>query len=209
MYGIKDNRGFTLVELLLVIFVIVTLASIVFVTLSSSRVSARNAQRLTDLGSIQFLLEAYYDDFGKFPLSYSQTWANAAPQYKYAPCSDAIYGDAIIGDCWYNHLPNQAGFSYYVLNTSKPLPVDPTNPHYTSGQSSGQLQYGYYYAVGFKKTSDTTAQYTGLLTDYILATRLEPVPGEPLLPTVSISGVSYIVAQTQWTNAALNVLWGN
>ncbi len=209
MRRLNDRRGFSLIELLIVVFVVVALSSVALVAMGSSRIKARNAQRLTDLGSIQFLLEAYYDDHGKFPLSYSQTWANAAPQYTFAPCSDAIYGDAIIGDCWYNHMPNQAGFSYYVANTSKPLPVDPKNPHYTTGQSSGQLPYGYYYAVGFKKTSATTAQYTGLLTDYILATRLEAIPGEPNLPTIAVSGVTYVVAETMWTTAELNVLWGN
>jgi len=59
--------GFTLLELLVVIAIIGLLSSIVFTSLSSVRVRARDARRKMDLAEVRKALELYYDDNNAYP----------------------------------------------------------------------------------------------------------------------------------------------
>lgn len=61
------NKGFTLIELLVVIAIIGLLASIVLVSLNSSRAKARDARRFADFKQIRAALEMYYDKNGNYP----------------------------------------------------------------------------------------------------------------------------------------------
>ncbi len=66
--GLLGNaRGFTLVELLIVISILGILTTLVMVNLGGARGSARDAQRMSDLKTIQTALEAYFNDYGCYP----------------------------------------------------------------------------------------------------------------------------------------------
>ena len=58
----SQKRGFTLIELMVVILIIMTLASLVIVSVSRVRVSSRDAKRIADLGTISSALQQYYVD---------------------------------------------------------------------------------------------------------------------------------------------------
>lgn len=61
-------QGFTLIELLVVIAIIIILAAIILVSLQSAREKARDAQRVTDIESLQKALALYADDHqGTYP----------------------------------------------------------------------------------------------------------------------------------------------
>lgn len=62
-----DKKGFTLIEILIVVFIIGLLASIVLVGLGSFRARGRDARRIADLREIQNGLELYYGKFGSYP----------------------------------------------------------------------------------------------------------------------------------------------
>lgn len=64
----QTHRGFTVVELLVVVGVLGVLASILFTSLQSARVKARDAQRLQDLDTMQAALEMYFRDNGHYPV---------------------------------------------------------------------------------------------------------------------------------------------
>ncbi len=66
------SGGFTLIELLVVISIIGLLASVVLVSLNSSRVKARDARRLADMAQIQKALALYYDQNNRYPDSDGQ-----------------------------------------------------------------------------------------------------------------------------------------
>ena len=61
------EKGFTLVELLIVIAIVGILGSIVLVTLSDSREKGRNAARITQIQEYRKAFELYYSDFGYYP----------------------------------------------------------------------------------------------------------------------------------------------
>ena len=63
----KQNKGFTIVELLIVIVVIGILALLVITTYSGIQAKARNTKRATDVKSLQTKLEAFYNDNGYYP----------------------------------------------------------------------------------------------------------------------------------------------
>ncbi|HNW96624.1 MAG TPA: prepilin-type N-terminal cleavage/methylation domain-containing protein [Candidatus Paceibacterota bacterium] len=68
MIKIKNsNRGFTLMELLIVVAIIGLLASMILVGLSSFRTRGRDARRISDVKQAQNGLEIYYAKETKYP----------------------------------------------------------------------------------------------------------------------------------------------
>lgn len=63
-----SQKGFTIVELLIVIVVIGILAALVLNTFSGVQKRARDTQRQTDINAIATQLEVYYNDNGAYPL---------------------------------------------------------------------------------------------------------------------------------------------
>src|SRR3989344_820760 len=65
--GGKYEKGFTLMELLVVIGVISVLASIVVLSLGTARAKARDTRRLANLNELRTALEIFYDEYGVYP----------------------------------------------------------------------------------------------------------------------------------------------
>ncbi len=68
MYSLKKQRGFTIVELLIVIVVIGILATLVIVTFTGIQQRARDTARKTDINAVNGHLAKFYTDNGHFPL---------------------------------------------------------------------------------------------------------------------------------------------
>jgi len=62
------KKGFTLVELMVVIAIISLLTGIIVSNLTSSRAKARDAKRISDVGQIQLALELYFDRCKSYPV---------------------------------------------------------------------------------------------------------------------------------------------
>lgn len=85
---VMNKRGFTLVELLVVIAVLGILASMVLAALGSARARARDVSRKNDLSQIRTALEQYNSDRGNYPstamtacclyIGYIDYWGRAA-----------------------------------------------------------------------------------------------------------------------------------
>lgn len=67
MRDTSSQRGFTLLELLVVISIIGLLGTIGMAALSTSRQKARDAKRLVDMRQVQTALNLYYDENENYP----------------------------------------------------------------------------------------------------------------------------------------------
>jgi prepilin-type N-terminal cleavage/methylation domain-containing protein len=67
MPNIKLQKGFTLIELMVVITIIGVVFGIVISSANQIKKSTRDAQRKSDIAKIQQYLQSYYTDQGYFP----------------------------------------------------------------------------------------------------------------------------------------------
>lgn len=63
----RKEKGFTIIELLIVIVVIGILAALVITTFTGIQERARNTERETDIKALHSQLEAYYAEQGYYP----------------------------------------------------------------------------------------------------------------------------------------------
>lgn len=63
----KINKGFTLVELLVVMAILGVLVALVAGNFRSSQIRGRDAQRKSDLKQLSLALELFFNDFGYYP----------------------------------------------------------------------------------------------------------------------------------------------
>jgi len=64
---IHKNKGFTLIEMLIVISIIALLASMILVGMGGARAKARDSRRIADIKNVQNALELYYSKYGFYP----------------------------------------------------------------------------------------------------------------------------------------------
>jgi prepilin-type N-terminal cleavage/methylation domain-containing protein len=66
-YSLAGDRGFTLVELLVVLAIIGLLASLIFPALSTAVEKGKVAKVMTELRQLELALEMYYQDYETYP----------------------------------------------------------------------------------------------------------------------------------------------
>jgi len=126
----KSTRGFTLVEIIIVIIVLGILAAIVVGIYSTSQARTRDTKRRADIINISKALELYYDDNGQYPA------AN--------PSGTTVPG---LNSYWYESADaSWAKFATQMSGQIDSLPKDPLNvalsPHNTAnGYSYAYLSY--------------------------------------------------------------------
>ncbi len=72
----KLRRGFTLIEILVVIAIIAILSGVVLFQIEQSRVKARDAARVSDINQIQIALEAYFEGQPMDPITGNKSYPN-------------------------------------------------------------------------------------------------------------------------------------
>lgn len=65
--NMTQRKGFTLIEILIVVAIIAILASVVLVGLGPTQQAGRDARRISDLSEVQNGLELYYNECGYYP----------------------------------------------------------------------------------------------------------------------------------------------
>lgn len=97
----KNKRGFTLIEMAVVLLVIGILAGIVLRNIGGQSAAARDTRRLGDLRNIANYLSTYLAKFGYFPSS--TTWSDLETQLRNAGVVDRLPRDPSGKD--YNYYP--------------------------------------------------------------------------------------------------------
>jgi len=62
------DKGFSVIEILFVVLIIIILAGISILALNGQRAKARDAKRIDDIRQVQTALEFYYSDENEYPL---------------------------------------------------------------------------------------------------------------------------------------------
>lgn len=117
-----NKRGFTIIELIVVIAIIAVLATVVITSVNKYMAKARDSRRIADANSIVKALQIYYADTGSYPFAYDYGENSPADPYCWGGGPDCSYVD-------------QNGNGIYFLDPlvqGKYLPpaVDPINDKY-------------------------------------------------------------------------------
>lgn len=165
-YTTNIHKGFTLVELVVVIAVIAILSTLIIVSLDNAKMTGRDTRRLTDIKQIQLALKLYYNDTGMYPTT--------------------ITAGASIA----NH-----GSNYLLRVPSNPLPRtdnDCPNEDYTYTQLEGGQRYSLTFCLG-DKTDDLSGGIKTATANGILdcAEGYVPVPGSATFDTNDFCVMKY------------------
>lgn len=137
------NKGFTLIELVVVMAIIATLTALAAFNFGQARARARDVQRKSELKSIQNALELYKND--QFPQSYptNATGLSAALVTAYMAKLPVDPKEKVQDGSWYDYTYDRTAALTYTLqacleNTSDP---DRLTPLVTCG--AGNVGYIY------------------------------------------------------------------
>ena len=108
----QKKAGFTLIEVLVVIFIIGLLASVVLVGLGTFRARGRDARRIADLRSMQNILELYYAKNGEYPDT--TPWTSLENTLKNSGIGVSNIPDDPIPSERYNYGASQSRQSYVL-----------------------------------------------------------------------------------------------
>lgn len=140
---VRNKKGFTLIEVLIVVAIIAILSSVVLVGLGPTQRAGRDARRVSDLRQTQNGLELYYNRCGYYPgttVTGSGSCGGYASNNTWGGMSDALTGSSL-------------GIST--------VPQDPTSGHtyYYASKSDGS---GYVIAAVLEDVNNAAfSNYTG------------------------------------------------
>ena len=170
------NRGFTLIEILVVMSIIGVLSSIITVSLNSARDKARDASRISQIHEIQSALDMYFVNHGSYPSnSYPLTFDDNIP-HNWAAMIAALNSENLIRasfsladkrDPWYLLFTSvahaaMAVATYYSCSLQDPL-----------YKSASDYQYSYAYTASSDGHSYKIRVYLEGLTNPLFQNSME------------------------------------
>lgn len=112
---LRNHRGFTLIEVLIVVAIISILASVVLIGLGPTRRLGRDARRISDLRQVQNGLELYFNRCGYYP----GTAQASAPCGAYSAIASWADLTAAISGSGFGSIPNDpTGGTNYLYGAS-------------------------------------------------------------------------------------------
>jgi len=178
------TRGFTLIELMVVILIIMLLAGVVVVNVDQARKKARDAQRIAGMNTLATAIQAFYADNHRYPMNI----AGGAPEVGQFPESGRVVYPQLV---WF--LAGSGGSTPMYLSN---CPRDPKQnvtgdpcawdaygalAHcISSGCPAESFPWGYRYTCWPAEDNNT-----GLCVHYLMATPLELSGNSTINPGLS------------------------
>jgi len=148
----RHQKGFTLLELLVVIAIVVVLAGLLFPAVQSVLERAKKVQAKNDLTQIVTAINAYYTEYGKYPIATSEKPLNSTET------ADLFNTLRAIGSNGGANAANAQNTRQIVFMTP-PNAKDASNPRSGIG-SDGEFYdpWGSTYQIAMDATYDTNIQ---------------------------------------------------
>lgn len=128
----NKNKGFTLIEILVVIVIIALVASVVILSVNNVRKKSRDTKRKVDLNAVQVALESYRVKNSSYPTTNSEWWSSCTGGNP--PSSTQIICKGT------NWMPTVGFIPKYI----SVLPSDPLNSDEATKPDTSNF-YGYLY----------------------------------------------------------------
>ena len=135
-----NKRGFTLVELLVVISIIGILSTFAMVSLNIARVKSRDALRMADMGQLKTALILYFEENTRYPVCDEENF-----NIDWETDSDEVMGSSLVNgsDCYNIELADALETGERPIMSS--IPKDPLNLINVTAANSGNDVYLYRY----------------------------------------------------------------
>ena len=140
--GNKNTRGFTLVELMIVLTLIAILAVIAIYSFGSQIFKANDAKRKADLNRIKIAAEEYEKDHNCYPPA-SLMYCNVAPLNGTGlqPYLDKIPCDPVTNSSYYYQNDGTSCSSWFRIYTKLDYVADPQAMPWCGGPSNNSFNY--------------------------------------------------------------------
>jgi prepilin-type N-terminal cleavage/methylation domain-containing protein len=145
----QERKGFTLIEILIVVAIIAILASVILVGLGPTQSLGRDARRVSDLHEVQNGLELYYNSQGSYPIADDTVWTNLGTALNAAvPSISAIPNDPSGGTHSYIYGTDAKGASYILQATLENPSGGPWQGYTAPASSTVTAESVKYYGTG-------------------------------------------------------------
>jgi type IV pilus assembly protein PilA len=139
----KSHRGFSLIELLIVVAIILIIAAIAIPNLLRARMAANEASAVASMRTMNTALITYNSTYGIYPTSLANmadVAAGTSPTSTSADLLDPVLASATAQKSGYNFLYVASGTVSYVIN-GNPVTANQTGIRYFFTDSSAVIRY--------------------------------------------------------------------
>jgi len=142
----KKQKGFTLIELMVVISIITFIASITLVNLDNAERKARDVRRIADMHQLQTALDLYYDDHGVYPTGDTDTACGGWDTSTADPFLSALVTSGVTNEVPVDPLNLGTGCGTYAYRYFR----------YPAGYQNCDASHGAFYVLGINAFESTT-----------------------------------------------------